>query len=227
MGRGRGRGEAERERWPGSFIFLCYKYLLSIYYAPGPVFPGGRPQSRIKTLWVVGTHSTDWLRRKKKCIGFLNGLRSGGGWLQACLDPGLEQSRPALGPAAVCRPSSFLFQRLVHVRWLRLQTGSSDTGRQLSNLTGAKRPVCAPFSQSPRANSDCTNLRHVPISEPITKSREWTSLIGCYGVTCSPLEVAESVLAERLKCGGRRGDRFLKKSEKNVGEQMLSRCRQS
>ena len=53
-------------------------------------------------------------------------------------------------------------------------TATSNCGPpsdQLNNIKGKEKPIYATFSQSPRENSDWINQGHVPISEPITKSR--------------------------------------------------------
>lgn len=45
------------------------------------------------------------------------------------------------------------------------------TSDKLRKLKGKESLIYASFNQSPRANSDWISLGHVPISEPITKSR--------------------------------------------------------
>ena len=74
--------EAEKERRPGLFIFsFIYKYLLSIYYAPGAVFPRGdyRRGLSLIGLWVIKIYhklvetgkEMHWLRKLEHLGGLL------------------------------------------------------------------------------------------------------------------------------------------------------------
>lgn len=121
-----------------------HKYLLSIYYAPDTVFPGGglRVGLGLIGLWIIETHhkpveiglEMHWLMKQDPL---------GGSRPQACLGPGVEAVVPRLHRKHVCSVRMysrgqtgegiyllgahilsaptiplFLFQRWVYLSWL-------------------------------------------------------------------------------------------------------------